>query len=112
LRIEKGFLYVDHHELAWSRRTSSFPCFFLDSQGNGIGEFHAEKKAFRVQIPSGAKYLLTMYWTNSGYPDHILYLLEEPEPKIMAQINREGLIIYGEISPGVKWLLEQAQYDS
>jgi hypothetical protein len=111
VKVENGYLYIGFHEFAWSVRTSGFPCYFLNSSGKVVGKFHAEKRAMRVQIPEGSKYLFRKYWTNSGYPDHTLYLLKEGEPEIAAEIDKTGLTYQKEVEPEVQNYLEQNMYD-
>lgn len=111
MKVRNGFLYIEYHELAWSARTSGFPCYFLSEKGKVVGKFHTEKRTMRVQIPSGAKYLFRMYWSNSGYPDHTLYQLTEPEPIVAADIDKTGLTYHKEVEPEVQFYLEQNTYD-
>jgi hypothetical protein len=111
LRIKGNWLYIDYHELAWSARTSGFPCYFLNTQGTVVGKFETEKRATRIKIPANAKYLFRWYRTNSGNPEHTLYLLESPEPIKIAEITNRGLEIRKQLESEVKQFLEQYAYD-
>jgi hypothetical protein len=111
LKIENGFLYIEYHELAWSARTSGFPCYFLNTQGTVVGKFETEKRATRIKIPANAKYLFRWYRTNSGYPDHTLYLLKEGEPEIAAEIDKYGLTVHKSLEPLVLEFLDREMDD-
>ena len=84
----KAYLSWGFHELAWSRRTSGFEYPIWDAQGNRVdnGELYSQKKAGVYRLPNGARYLLTRYFSNNGYPDHKLYTL--PDLNLIASFNR------------------------
>ena len=75
----KPYLTWGFHELASSIRTSGVEYPIWDEEGKLVSVLYSTKKAGSFALPEGARYLLTRYWTNSGYPEHHLYLLPEME---------------------------------
>ena len=80
------FLCWGHHELAWSRRTSGVECPFFSLKGEKIDVLITTKRAGCWPIPDGARFWLYRYWTNSGYPKHILYSL--PDLRVVATFDK------------------------
>jgi hypothetical protein len=76
-----------YHELAFSRRTSGFPVIIYDAEGNELLRFPTEKRAGYVVLPPGAKYVFRQYRTNSGYPNHRLYLIDGEGFKPITEIT-------------------------
>jgi len=87
-RDGKAYLSWGFHELAWSRRTSGFEYPIWDAQGNRVDEavMYSQKRAGSYQLPNGARYMLTRYFSNSGYPNHKLYIL--PDLELVASFDR------------------------
>jgi len=105
MKIYNGKLFWNYHELAWSARTSGVIQYFFDEQGNIVGQFYSEKQAGFVTIPSNAKYFLRRYWTNSGYPDHILYIIEDNQLKRIFTVSRSTSpldVVQANIPNGIK----------
>lgn len=89
MEFRNGKIYFEMHELAFSRRTSGVGQWFVDGEGKSIEEFYSQKKALRVDIPTGAKYLVRRYFTGSGYPQHEVILCRTGET--VATVDSQGI---------------------
>jgi len=87
---ETRTLEFSFHELAFSLRTSGVNQYFFGETGIEISMFESVKKVLQVAVPESAKYFLRRYWTNSNYPEHILYSV--PKFEEIMKINKQTTI--------------------
>lgn len=93
MKIVNGKLCFGFHELAWSARTSGIKQYIFDKDGNILVEFESSKKPFCVTLPEGSKYFLRRYWSNKGYPDHKLYMIDGDKLVLVASVTTMGFLI-------------------
>jgi len=103
---DKHLLTWGFHELAWSRRTSGFPLFLLDKDGNVLYRFYSTKKSGYRILTGKERYLVRYYRTNSGRVELTVYEIPQKGElkKIDTIVSVEGVLSLN-VPEGVKQFL-------
>ena len=96
-------VYHPHHRTAWSRRTSGFPIYAVGPDGKVLGRLEARKRAGFINVPDGTRYLVHLYWSNSGRLTIFVYRPEDGLPEVASWTEGDGFEALDRLAAMLGW---------